>query len=267
MKSSIMKSIKFLLIPIAALFIFQSCGKVDAAEGKQTATSFDVPDFDKIRIETAGVVNFTQNDVTHVEVFTNEKILDILKVEVVDNTLIISYSKNKTIVNAESILFTISDDNVYSIETTGSANINADFDEGYDFASIELISAGSGNINMDAINAGKADINTSGSGNINVQTVDISNRLVVSESGSGDVSIDGSCEELDLNLSGSGNFGEYDFISQKVIASISGSGSAELYVNYDLNASLSGSGNLTYKGHLTLKAISSSGSGEVIDGN
>lgn len=262
-----MKTLRLLLILVCSIFILQSCGKLDAAEGDLKTSRFEVEDFDKIRIETAGVLNYTQSAERNVEVSTNEKILKFLVVKVEDNTLVISMSKNKTITNQESLVFTVSDDNVYSIETTGSATVNANMDEGHDFDQIELISSGSGDIHLDAINAQTAAITTSGSGEINSQTVDVANNLTVVESGSGDVSISGSVYELNLNLSGSGDFGEHDFISQKVTANLSGSGDANVSVSYQLNANLSGSGDLTFKGNPTIMATSNSGSGQVIDGN
>ncbi|MFT4600457.1 MAG: hypothetical protein ACI857_000631 [Arenicella sp.] len=262
-----MKLLNLFAILLFLSFIFQSCGKIDASEGEISSEIFEVPDFNKIEIETAGVLNYTQSAERNVEVSTNAKILDLLDIKVEDNTLKISMTKNKLITNEESLVFTVSDDDVYSISTSGSAIVNANFDEGHSFEMIELISSGSGNIEQDAINASHANISTSGSGNINVQTVNLLNNMTVIQSGSGNVDIAGSADQFNLTISGSGSFSHHDFISQKVVAKLSGSGNANVSVSYDLNASLSGSGNLTFKGNPILKATSNSGSGQVIDGN
>jgi Putative auto-transporter adhesin, head GIN domain len=258
------KSLALVAITISTL---NACKKIDASEGENKTERFEVPDFDKIKIETAGVLNYTQGPDRVVEVQATEKILELLDIRVEEETLIISLSKNKIILNEENLIFTVSDDDVYYVETSGSATANLDFDEGHDFNSIQLITSGSGNINHDAINAQTASLNSSGSGNINVQTVQVFDKLDVDGSGSGSFDIAGSCDELELTLSGSGNFGEHDFISEKVVARMSGSGNANVSVSYDLNAQLSGSGNLVFKGSPILMATSTSGSGQVIDGN
>ncbi|MEO9533867.1 MAG: head GIN domain-containing protein [Crocinitomicaceae bacterium] len=262
-----MKTLRAFLIPIGLLLILPSCSKIDASEGESSTKRFEVEDFDKIRIETAGVLNYTQSSVRNVEVSANDKIMKLIEIEVIENTLVISLSKNRVITNEENLIFTVSDDDVYSIETSGSANVNANFDEGHDFELLELISSGSGNIEMDAMNAENSFMTSSGSGDIHLQTVNVANKVSVNQNGSGNVSISGSCYELDLTISGSGNYGEHDFIAEKVVANLSGSGNAKVSVSYDLNASLSGSGNLTFKGNPILMATSTSGSGQVIDGN
>lgn len=243
-----------------------SCKKLDASEGEMKEVRFEVDDFDKIVIETAGVLNYTQSDEREVKVITNDRIIEILEVEVKENTLFISFTKNKTILNEENLIFTVSDDDVFSIATSGSANVFADFDEGYNFYDLEMISSGSGNINLDAANCTNANFTTSGSGNIDVTTVNTAGTDAVL-SGSGNVTIHGSASTLDLTISGSGNYADHDFIAEKVDAVLSGSGNAKVSVSYQLNANLSGSGNLTYKGSPSIMATSSSGSGQVIDGN
>jgi hypothetical protein len=264
MKRAFNQIIGFGILALAT--ILPSCNKIDASDGEQIEKRFEVADFDKIVIETAGVLNYTQSAERSVEVNANEKILEILEVEVKENTLFISFTKNKTILNEDQLVFTVSDDDVYSITTSGSANVTANFDEGYDFYDLEMISSGSGNISLDAANATNADFTTSGSGNIDVTTVNSAGVDAVL-SGSGNVTIHGSASTLDLNISGSGNYADHDFIADKVDAVISGSGNAKVSVSYQLNANLSGSGNLTYKGNPSIMATSSSGSGEVIDGN
>jgi len=258
---------KSLALAAIILFSLNSCKKIDASEGTSKTERFQVPDFNKIHIKTAGVLNYTQSSERSVEVTANQKIIDLLDISVVANTLIIDLKKNKIILNEEDLVFTVSDDDVYSVETSGSATATLNFDEGHDFQHVELITSGSGNIELDAINALTADLTSSGSGNITVQTVQVVGKIDVRGSGSGNFDIEGSSYELGLNLSGSGNYGDHDFISEKVAAVISGSGNANVSVSYDLNASLSGSGNLTYKGYPILLATSTSGSGQVIDGN
>lgn len=263
-----MKSINsiVLITAIASLSITTSCKKIDAADGEKTNKRYEITDFDEIYIETAGILNYTQSAEREVEVNASQDIIDLLDITVEENRLYIRLSKNKIILNEDQIVFTISDDDVHTIETSGSANVNANFDEGYDFYELNLTSSGSGNIDMDAANAVYTNLTTSGSGNIDIQTVN-SGGVDAALTGSGNVSIHGSASTLDLHMSGEGDFADHDFIVEKVDANLSGSGNAKVSVSYQLNANLSGSGNLTYKGNPSIMATSTSGSGQVIDGN
>ena len=261
----LLKWIPFFTLLFVAGF-FNACNKIDASEGAILEREFEVDDFDKISIETAGILNYTQSTERFVGISANEEILDILHVEVVENTLVIRFSQDKTILNEEHLIFTVSDDDVFSIETKSSANVNANFDEGYNFYELEMISTGAGNIQLDAANCTNGTFSALGPGDIEVTTINAAGVDAVL-GGSGDVIIHGSASTLDLTITGAGNYADHDFIAEKVDAFLSGSGNARVSVSYQLNANLTGSGNLTFKGSPTINASSSTGSGVVIDGN
>lgn len=102
----------------------------------------------------------------------------------------------------------------------------------------------------------------SGSGKFNLK-VDSSN-LTSHLSGSGRIELNGSTDTFLCNVSGSGSIGGYDLIINKNIdANISGSGNIKATVNGTLNAKVSGSGNLRYKGKPTKEIVKVSGSGKV----
>lgn len=107
-----------------------------------------------------------------------------------------------------------------------------------------------------------ATLSLSGSGSVNAQNLKL--RVLETDiSGSGRVNLSGSAEELDIEISGSGRYEATELPSQKVIAEISGSGSAVVTVSGELHADISGSGNITYSGEPTVDS-SVSGSGKVI---
>lgn len=162
--------------------------------------------------------------------------------------------------------------------------------------------SGSGTlVGQGKITAGSLALAVSGSGSL-VLEADASGDLEASVSGSGDLSYKGKCKSLESNISGSGKVifdgtvaGKVDVSvsgsgkmeasgtaqeiktvisgSGKVLASglevnkgdirISGSGDVEVNVKTDLDANISGSGSVTYKGNPSHVNSNASGSGKV----
>jgi hypothetical protein len=105
------------------------------------------------------------------------------------------------------------------------------------------------------------NINISGSGNIKA-SIEASKNVKGSISGSGSIELSGNAAEASYDISGSGEIHAFDFQTLKSSINISGSGDAELMANESLNADISGSGDVQYKGSPKITS-SVSGSGEV----
>lgn len=151
------------------------------------------------------------------------------------------------------------------------------------------------------ISANDLDLKVSGSGSLQIE-VDAKGNLDADVSGSGDMDVKGTCQNFDSSISGSGKVsaqvtisgnadigisGSGKFVgngtakeikarisgSGKVLASglevskcdvhISGSGDVEINVKDDLDANISGSGSVSYKGNPSRLNSHSSGSGHV----
>jgi hypothetical protein len=67
-------------------------------------------------------------------------------------------------------------------------------------------------------------------------------------SGAGDISANGTADEMDLTISGFGDFQAKDLKTLSADVHISGAGSAELSVKNDLRATVSGAGSINYYG-------------------
>jgi hypothetical protein len=106
----------------------------------------------------------------------------------------------------------------------------------------------------------------SGSGYINLEmdATDIESRIY----GSGDMRLSGSAINHTLKVSGSGNLSGFDLKSVNHNIEISGSGNAEVFVEGGtLDASISGSGKIYYKGVPSSFNTDITGSGKIIDAN
>ena len=109
--------------------------------------------------------------------------------------------------------------------------------------------AGSGDaIIKDILTGNELELNLSGSGNIHC------NRLEASESeinlaGSGDVEIKGKVNEVEISIAGSGDVNADGLESEEAEVSIAGSGSVKVWATKELESSIVGSGDVYYKGN------------------
>lgn len=129
-----------------------------------------------------------------------------------------------------------------------------------DIRSIE--SAGSGSIQIvGTLKVEALDLEVAGSGNIK-GTIDVE-KLELVQSGSSNIRLAGKATRAEFNCSGSGNLQSPELIIDFCEVSISGSGNADLTVEKELSASLSGSGNIRYKGNAEITEKSISGVGKI----
>jgi hypothetical protein len=119
--------------------------------------------------------------------------------------------------------------------------------------------SGSGSIDVHELSGAFFSAGLSGSGEIEVDgTVD---ELDLDISGSGDISASGTAGSLEVEIPGSGGAHLDRLSALKARANISGSGDVSLRATTSLNASISGSGDISYAGrprHL-IKDVSGSG--------
>lgn len=84
--------------------------------------------------------------------------------------------------------------------------------------------------------------------------------------GSGDMEMEGEAGELDLKITGSGDVNAFPLNVQRADIEITGSGDASLTVLEQLKVKITGSGDVLYKGNPALD-IDINGSGDVVDAN
>lgn len=121
--------------------------------------------------------------------------------------------------------------------------------------------SGSGDIDVKG-NCGKLESHVSGSGKVNLSSA-IADLADVSVSGSGRIVMTGSAKEIKARISGSGKVLAADLEVARCEVRISGSGDVEINVKDALDASISGSGSVHYKGNPSQVNSHSSGSGHV----
>jgi hypothetical protein len=88
-------------------------------------------------------------------------------------------------------------------------------------------------------------------------------QLEVAVAGSGDVTADGQADEARFSVAGSGDVKASELAARKVAVHISGSGDARVQASDSLDARVSGSGDVAYRGHPHDVTRKVSGSGSV----
>jgi hypothetical protein len=186
-------------------------------------------------------VYYKQDAQYKVELKAQQNILDILESYVSNNKLVLRFENDKYVKSHDPIVVTIHAPTINSMEVSGSGTVQS-----------------TGNVQ-----AATMDLKVSGSGNIIVeqlQTTPLEARI----SGSGRISVNGgTAMTLDLKISGSGRIDVGDLVAGSATATVSGSGDMWLQVNNSLDANISGSGNIFYRGNPTNISTSISGSGKV----
>lgn len=146
---------------------------------------------------------------------------------------------------------------------------------------LDLNVSGSGSLSLDAEANGDVEANVSGSGDMELKghfesfesDVSGSGRVVLSAiidgladfgiSGSGKIEAEGSADRVKTNISGSGKVLAADLETNRCDVRISGSGDVEISVKNELDANISGSGSVSYRGNPTKINSHASGSGKV----
>lgn len=125
-----------------------------------------------------------------------------------------------------------------------------------------ITSVGSGSVTIEEVlKSDNLSVSIAGSGNL-VGQINVGN-LEIANSGSSNIRLNGNAERVTLKSSGSGNIQCFELVMDECKISKSGSGNAQISVNNSLTASISGSGNLTFKGNPKNISTSAAGSGKI----
>ena len=146
----------------------------------------------------------------------------------------------------------------FDLKVSGSGSLQAEIEAQGD---IEADVSGSGDIDL----KGKCknyDSDVSGSGNVKLSLA-IGDKASFGVSGSGKIIATGTAQSVKTSISGSGKVLASNLEADRCEIRISGSGDVEINVKSELDANISGSGSVTYKGNPNHVNSHSSGSGHI----
>lgn len=204
--------------------------------GNVISETREVSGFDEIVLQGSGTVIVDVTGTESLTIEAEENLLEYLTSDVENGRL--ELGSDRSISPTREIVYTIT-----VISLTG------------------LDISGSGDITATGVSGSLLGVEVSGSGSIEVPEPE-SSSVSVAISGTGDVVLSGTAEELDLSISGSGEYQGDGLVTETADVSVSGSGNAVVNVTERLDARISGSGNVEYLGDPSVNA-STTGSGDV----
>jgi hypothetical protein len=249
----------------------------------QTRETRNVSSFTKISFRFPGKLYLKQGSPQKVEIEGDKDILKEVETDVEGSKLVIGKENNKwfdwnwddndkitvyiTVPNIEGVSVSGSGDVIgqnkitgrdFNLNVSGSGALSLDIDASGD---VEADVSGSGDIDLKGKCAGfESDV--SGSGKV-ILALTITEKADFSVSGSGKIQASGSAESVMTTISGSGKVLAADLQTNSCEVRISGSGDVEINVRNELDATISGSGTVSYKGNPSKVNSHSSGSGSV----
>ncbi len=212
-----------------------------SGNGDVTTVTRTTSDYDAIKC--AGFMDFilVQGNEGNIKIEGEENLLDYIITEVKDNRLIVKV------------------ENGVNLKTSWNKGIVITIP----FEDISYVSlAGSGDVwNKDVISEDDFKVSLAGSGDLNLKIK--AENLDSSISGSGDITIVGNTNNLNTSVTGSGDFHGFDLDANNTEVSVTGSGDAKVVSKKILNAKVTGSGDIEYKGNPEKENTKVVGSGSI----
>ncbi len=266
---------KKLIAPLILLLLAATSGQ---AQKRVTA---DVPTFTRISFGVPGKAYVRQGNSQKVELEGPQEALDKIEAQVDGNRLVIRsrerwFNWNWTDNDRITAYITVRDIEALSVSGSGDMIV----ENRIRASTLKLAVSGSGSLKIET-DAGTTEADVSGSGDMVVRgtlagfegdvsgsgkielNAAVAGRSVFEISGSGKVMATGKSANAEVDISGSGKVLAADFETNTCRVRISGSGSVEIHVKEELDAKISGSGDIRYTGSPARVNSHSSGSGSV----
>lgn len=248
-------------ISTVVIFGFSACQKTIIGSGPIVSQTYTTGNFNGVDVQLNATVHISQGATTQVDVDAQQNILDNLSISVSSGKLIIREKKSTNILDSKGITVHIVTPDIQNLNLDGSGHIYlADVHVNH---AMSLDIDGSGKIDTDSIDATSLQCSISGSGDLAIQSC-ITQTIQSDISGSGSTTIFyGACTNSQSEISGSGQYNAVGVESQFVNTTTSGSGKTTLWFVKTLHATISGSGDVYYKGDGSISQ-NISGSGKLI---
>ena len=241
----------------------------------------NVGDFTKISFGFPGKLYLKQGSPQKVELEGDRDVLEEVETEVSGGRLRIGKEEKwfDWKFNDEKITVYITVPNIDAVSVSGSGDIIGQTKIKTNDMNLNV--SGSGSLSLEVEASGDVEADVSGSGNMDLKghfrsfesDVSGSGRVVLSVniddtadfgiSGSGKILASGFADMVKTRISGSGKVLAADLQTNRCDIRISGSGDVEINVKNELDANISGSGSVSYRGNPKKVNSHASGSGKV----
>jgi hypothetical protein len=217
-----------LAVMAIATVISTSCIYIEGTEanGPVITKQLEVPSFTGIEVASSANVELTTGDSLQVLFSEYENLIDYWDIKVVNNNLVIKTKPFTSMVFSKAKVIIVMPDSLESLMICGSGSISM-------FGAFKQLQA----------------IGIYGSGNVNGKSYTHYSNIKTTISGSGNITLKGTAQELNAVTYGSGTLYARDLSAQQADCLISGSGDMHVRVNNLLKARIEGSGDIFYAGN------------------
>ncbi len=216
----------------------QKYGKVKGS-GTVINKTRNVGAFEKVGVSGSFDVFLVKGKEGKIDIKIEDNLLSYLITEVDNGKLKIKWKKGVNIRSNKTTQLTVYYNSIDAVGLSGSGDI----------------------VGKDLIKSNDFNVAVAGSGDIDLHLE--ANSVKAAISGSGDIDLKGATKVFTGAIAGSGDISAYDLKSEKAVLRISGSGDMTINVSTELEARISGSGDIKYKGNPRIEDIKVSGSGSV----
>lgn len=240
----------------------------------------EVGTFTRISYGVPGKLILRQGSPQKVELSGDEDVIRRVTTRLDGNRLVIEDKNNSWNWNDDEVTVRITVAELEGLQVSGSGDATGEgkFNVKDD---LSLWLSGSGSLKIAADVNGDLEANVSGSGDMSVSgtcrklkaavsgsgdlqiTSQVNGDANLNVSGSGKIAVQGKATNVEATITGSGRILAADLTTNICEVRISGSGDVEITVNNELNANITGSGSVAYRGSPSKVNSHSSGSGKV----
>ena len=249
---------------------------ISTAQKKETR---NVSEFSSLNFGVPGTVTVKQGNTQSVVLEGDPEVLAHVKTEVKGGRLNIVPEENWRSWNSRKVTAHVTMKTIDGLGVSGSGNLTVDGT--IRAKDIDLWVSGSGSMDVNAEATGELEANVAGSGKMDVKgtcselecnvsgsgdltiAVGSTRKAELEIAGSGNIRAKGSTDEMEITVSGSGKLSAADFNTRVSRIKITGSGNVEIAASEEIDANITGSGTVLYKGEPAKVNSHSTGSGKV----
>jgi uncharacterized protein YktA (UPF0223 family) len=212
--------------------------------GNVVSKNITTSSYDKVLVTGFFDVDLISGEEGKISIQGEENLIDFVEIKVENNALKIAVEKGKNIVpsKGKKIQISVPFESLNEVSLCGSGDINSKNNITATEFKTEL--SGSGDIHL----------------NVNAKNVN------AEVSGSGDMILKGKSDTFKCSVTGSGDLNAGELISADVYSKVIGSGDCKVHCSENLEARVTGSGDINYLGNPKKKDTKVTGSGDISKG-
>jgi hypothetical protein len=208
--------------------------------GNMTTQSKPIGDINGVELHSSFDVILIEGSPSNVKIEAEENLIQYIGLHVENGILNIRTEDNVSLRTNKSVKVYVTAPSFNRIENTGSGDIVSETRISND-SKLNLDVSGSGNVKLD-VDAPEVDAMLTGSG---------------------ELKLSGETKKFHGEVTGSGDLRAMELLAEEANVQVTGSGGIDIYSSVKVSASITGSGDIRYKGGAQVVSSSKTGSGDL----